>query len=75
MPSIGKWQATCWNSGLIIGAQMKVMQNAEKKENWSSKRHEMIKWSFDDATLVTEILFIAAAHWSIDGFIEIPDYA
>ena len=35
----------------------------------------MIKWSFDDATLVTEILFIAAAHRSIDAFIEIPDYA
>ena len=41
---------------------MKVMQNAEKKESWSSKRYEMIKWSFGNATLVTEILFIAAAH-------------
>ena len=26
----------------------------EEKENLSSKRYEMSKWSFDDATLVTE---------------------
>ena len=37
-------------------------QNVKKKENWSSKRYEIIKLSFGDATLVIEILFIAAAH-------------
>ena len=63
MPSKGRWQATCWNSGLIIGAQMEVMMSkCKEKENWSSKRYEIIKLSFGDATLVIEILFIAAAH-------------
>ena len=27
-------------------------ENAEKKEKWSSKRYEMSKWSFANATLV-----------------------
>ena len=51
---------------LILGVQMKavmLIQHAEKKENWSSKRFEMSKWSFDNATLMTEILF-TAKHWA-----------
>ena len=31
-----------------------LIQHAEKKGNSSSKRHEMSKWSFGDAILVTD---------------------
>ena len=44
-------------SALILGVQMKMItliQHAEKKENSSSKRYEMSKWSFGDAILVTD---------------------
>ena len=48
---------------MILGVQIKMMmliQDAKEKENWSSKRYEMSKWSFGDATLVTvEMLFTA----------------
>ena len=33
---------------------MMLVQYVEKKENRSSKRYEMSKWSFGDATLMTE---------------------
>ena len=65
MPSIGRWQVTQWDSGLTVGVQTKVMtllQNTEKKEDWSFKRYEMIKWIFCYATLIIEILLIAAAY-------------
>ena len=42
---------------LILGVQKKVImliQTTEKKENSSSKTYEMSKWSFGDATLVTD---------------------
>ena len=31
-----------------------LLQHTEKKENSSSKRYEMSKWSFGDAVLVTD---------------------
>ena len=77
MPSIGRWQVTQWDSGLTVGVQTKVMtllQNTEKKEDWSFKRYEMIKWIFCYATLIIEILLIACCiHWSVHDFIEIPN--
>ena len=33
---------------------MMLIQYAEKKDNLSSKRHEMNKYSFSDASLVAE---------------------
>ena len=46
-----------WASALILRVQVKMImliQHAEKKENSSSKRHEMSKWSFYNAILVTD---------------------
>ena len=39
---------------------MMLIQYVEKKENRSSKGYEMSKWSFGDATLMTEW---NTAHW------------
>ena len=47
---------SAWASVLILRVQMKMImliQHAEKKENSSSKRYEMSKWSFGDG-LVTD---------------------
>ena len=33
-----------------------------QRKKKADKRYEMIKWSFGNAALVTEILFVAAAH-------------
>ena len=43
-----------WFLILILGVQVKMImliQQAEDKENSSSKTYEMSKWSFDDAIL------------------------
>ena len=42
---------------LILGVQKKLImliQHTDKKENLSSKRYEMIKFSFGDAILVND---------------------
>ena len=53
-----------------------LIQHPEKKENLSSKRYEMSKWSFDDAILVSDdwlkLLFTATLHFTST---EIPDDA
>ena len=60
MPSIGRWQETRWDSGLLERRWKWCYFKMRRKKTWSSKRYEMIKWGFGDATLVTEILCIAA---------------
>ena len=64
MPSIDNYlesdsntNRAAWASALILGVQMKkimLIQHAKKKENSSSKRYEMSKWSFANAILVTD---------------------
>ena len=44
---------------------MMLIQTAEEKGNWSSKKYEISKWSFGDAYPVTEILFTATPGFSI----------
>ena len=44
---------------------MMLIQHAEEKGNWSSKKYEISKWSFGDAYPVTEILFTATPGFSI----------
>ena len=56
---------SAWDSILILGVQMKMImliQHADKKSNWSSKKYEMSKWSFSDAIMVTDWNTI---HWHI----------
>ena len=50
-----------------------LIQYGEKKENSSSKRYEMSKWSFGDAILVTDWKTVPATFQFIS--IEIPDDA
>ena len=50
-----------------------LIQYGEKKENSSSKRHEMSKWSFGDAILVTDWKTVPATFQFIS--IENPDDA
>ena len=50
-----------------------LIQYGEKKENSSSKRYEMSKWSFGDGILVTDWKTVPATFQFIS--IEIPDDA
>ena len=50
-----------------------LIQYGEKKENSSSKRYEMSKWSFSDGILVTDCKTVPATFQFIS--IEIPDDA
>ena len=47
-----------------------LTQHAEKKENSSSKRYEMSKWSFGDGILVTDWNTTGTLHFIS---IEIPN--
>ena len=45
-----------WDLALILGVQIKMtmlIQQAEKKENSSSKKYEMSEWSFGYVILMT----------------------
>ena len=50
-----------------------LIQHAEKEGNSSSKRYKMSKWSFSNASLVTDIKAATATFHFIS--IEIPDGA
>ena len=61
---------------LILGVQIKMImliQHEEKKENSSSKRYKVSKWSFGDGTLVTDWNTVHC-HLHFTS-IEIPDDA
>ena len=60
---------SAWYSALILGVQVKMImliQQEEKKENSSCKRHEMSKWSFGNAILMADwnTVFTATLNFS-----------
>ena len=58
VPSIGRWPRTQWDSGLTIGAQMKVMillQNAEKKK--ADLLRDM-KWLYEILAMLLSLMLL-----------------
>ena len=61
-------QHGAWYSALILGVQVKVImliEQAEKKEDSSSKRYEISKWSFGDDILMTDSIEILCLYCHI----------